>query len=105
MTRNPSFIPIERHARVVEKLSWVHLEFRARVARDDLEEDGVDAELGVRLGIEDIRLDPPGSVNARASRRRENEDDAYIALVPVERVSQLIDRVQIRPAGVGCATE
>lgn len=90
-TGQPAFIPKVRHPRVIEHLARIDCVFRTFISGDDLEKDRVDADRGVRLGFENIRLHPPGALNAHASRRGQDEDEPHASLIAIESVFQIVE--------------
>src|SRR5437660_1417134 len=82
------------------------VEVVARVAGEDRQPDRVNGELGVRVGVEDVRADPTGPELADASGRRDEQDQPWLAGMRVEQRAQLPDVAQIGEvprAARGCA--
>ena len=85
-------VPVVGRAPVDEQVGHVE----AGVERHHGEPDDVDAEVGVGVSLEDLRLHLTGAALTDASGRRQQQKQAWLSIVRVEGGFQRVDALQLR---------
>ena len=68
---------------------------RPCIIRIHLEPDGIDAEIGLSEGFEELLLRPPGGGYTVGSRWRDEKDDSHLVAIALEQRTEVGDPVQI----------